>query len=87
MFASTLTGWALAGTFSTPLNKDAFGIPVPSILISKERATHQFFEHWHEYLSYALALLVVIHTLAALRHHLIKHTDVLRRMWFGTKRA
>jgi cytochrome b561 len=86
MFASTLTGWALAGTFSTPLNKDAFGIPVPSILISKERATHQFFEHWHEYLSYALALLVVIHILAALRHHLIKHTDVLRRMWFGVKR-
>jgi cytochrome b561 len=29
---------------------------------------------------------VVIHILAALRHHLIKHTDVLRRMWFGVKR-
>jgi cytochrome b561 len=87
MFASTLTGWALAGTFRDPLNKDAFGIPVPSILISQDRATHQFYEHWHEYLSYALAVLVVIHIIGALRHHLIKRSDVMRRMWFGTKRA
>jgi cytochrome b561 len=83
MFASTLTGWALAGTFRTPLDKDAFGIPVPSIYVSQERAMHEFFEHWHEWLSYALAVLVGIHLLAALRHHFIKHTTVMRRMWFG----
>jgi cytochrome b561 len=87
MFASTLTGWALAGTFAKPLSKDAFGIPVPSILVSQERATHQFYEHWHEYLSYALAILVVVHIIAALRHHLIKRTDVMRRMWYGAKRG
>jgi cytochrome b561 len=44
---------------------------------------HEFFEHWHEWLSYALAVLVGIHLLAALRHHFIKHTTVMRRMWFG----
>jgi cytochrome b561 len=87
MFASTLTGWALAGTFRTPLNKDAFGLPVPSIYSSADRAMHQFFEEWHEILSYALAILIVVHIAGALRHHLIKRTDVLRRMWYGMKRA
>jgi cytochrome b561 len=87
MFASTLTGWALAGTFSTPLNKDAFGIPVPAIYISSDRAMHRFFEEWHEILSYALAILVIVHIIGALRHHLIKRTDVMRRMWYGMKRT
>jgi cytochrome b561 len=31
-------------------------------------------------LAYLLAALVVIHMLGAMRHHLIKHNDVLRRM-------
>jgi cytochrome b561 len=87
MFASTLTGWALAGTFRDPLNKDVFGFTVPSIYVSQDRTMHGFFEEWHETLSYALAVLVVIHIIAALRHHLIKHTDVMRRMWFGMKRT
>lgn len=87
MLASTLTGWALAGTFRTPFSKDAFGIPVPSIYVSQDRAMHVFFEHWHQWLSYALAVLVLIHLAAALRHHVIKRTDVMRRMWFGAKRT
>jgi cytochrome b561 len=87
MFASTLTGWALAGTFRTPLNKDMFNLTIPSIYASQDRAMHQFFEHSHEYLSYALAVLVLIHIIGALRHHLIKRTDVMRRIWFGMKRT
>jgi len=87
MFASTLTGWALAGTFRTPLAKDAFGIPVPSIFVSSDRAMHELFEGSHKWLSYLLAALVVLHIIAALRHHLIKRSDVMRRMWFGMKRA
>jgi hypothetical protein len=27
--------------------------------------------------------LVVVHVAGALRHHFLKHNDVLRRMWFG----
>lgn len=87
MFGSTLTGWALAGTFRTPLTKDAFGISVPSIYISQDRAMHELFEGWHEILSYALAGLIVVHVIGALRHHLIKGTDVMRRMWFGSRKA
>jgi cytochrome b561 len=87
MFASALTGWALAGTFGKPLNKDAFGLSVPSIFVSQDRAMHGLFESSHSVFSYALAALVVVHIGGALRHRFIKHNDVLRRMWFGFKIA
>jgi cytochrome b561 len=83
MFATTLVGWALAGTMRTPMNKDAFGLTVPLIYTSNERPIHEFLEDIHKILAYMLAILVVVHLLAALRHHFIKHDNVLRRMWFG----
>jgi cytochrome b561 len=87
MFGSTLTGWALAGTFRQPMNKDVFGLIVPSIYTSRDRAMHGLFEESHLILSYLLLALIVVHLIGALRHHLIKHNDVLRRMWFGSKGA
>jgi cytochrome b561 len=83
MFASALTGWALAGTFRTPMNKDAFGVTMPLIYTSQDRAMHGLFEESHMILSYLLAALVLVHIAGALRHHFVKHNDVLRRMWFG----
>jgi len=83
MFAATLTGWALAGTFRTPLNKDAFGLPVPSIFISQDRDTHHLLENSHKILAYLLAALILVHIGGALRHRFIKRNDLLRRMWFG----
>jgi cytochrome b561 len=35
------------------------------------------------YLSWALAALVVVHILAALRHQFIKRNHVMARMWSG----
>ena len=81
MFAASLTGWALAGTFRTPMNKDIFGVSVPEIV--SDRAYHDLFEQSHFILSYLLAALVLVHVVGALRHHFLKHNDVLRRMWFG----
>jgi cytochrome b561 len=83
MFATTVIGWALAGTVRTPFAKDAFGLPVPLIYTSQDRAMHGLLEDWHKYLAYALLVLVIIHLVAAVRHHFLKHDDVLRRMWFG----
>lgn len=88
MFATTVTGWALAGTMrGGALNKDAFGVTVPMIYVSQDRPMHELFEDSHKILAYVLAALVVVHLAAALRHHFIKHSDVMRRMWFGTKRS
>jgi len=82
MFAASLTGWALAGTFRTPLNKDMFGLTIPQIA-RQDRFLHDLFEGSHTILSYLLAALVLAHIGGALRHHLIKRNNVFRRMWFG----
>jgi cytochrome b561 len=85
MFATTLAGWALAGTLrGGALNKDAFGMTVPMIFVSQVRATHDMLEDTHKILAYVLLALVVVHLVAALRHHFVKHDTVLRRMWFGS---
>jgi cytochrome b561 len=80
MFGSTLVGWALAGTGRRHYEQDIFGLPVPLIYQSTDRAMHERLEDWHRILSYALAVLVAVHILGALRHHFLKHNDVLRRM-------
>lgn len=80
MFGSTLVGWALAGTGRRHYEQDMFGLPIPLIYQSGDSAMHQLLEDWHRVLSYALAVLVGVHIVGALRHHFIKHNDVLRRM-------
>lgn len=85
MFATTVVGWALAGTMrGGALNKDVFGLPVPLIFSSQVRATHEMLEDIHKVLAYVLLALIVLHLVAALRHHFIKHNTVLRRMWIGS---
>lgn len=56
---------------------------LPALHDKADRGVFQFWEHSHSYLSWALAALVVVHVLAALRHHFLKRNDVMRRMWSG----
>ena len=83
MLATTLAGWALAGTGRVSFNKDAFGVMVPLIYTSQDRAMHGLLEDTHKILAYILAALVIVHVVAALRHHFMKRNNVLQRMWFG----
>jgi cytochrome b561 len=85
MFGASLTGWALAGTFRSPMNKDLLGLPILSIV--PDRTFHDLFEESHTILSYLLAALIVVHVAGSLRHHFVKHNDVMRRMWFAVKRS
>lgn len=87
MFASTLTGWVLAGTFRRPMNQDLFGLTVPQPITITDRAVRGAIEESHMILSYLLAALVVVHIAGALRHHFVKRTDVMRRMWFSLQRS
>src|SRR2546430_11506359 len=48
MLATTVTGWALAGTMRTALNKDACGMSVPLIYVSHDRSMHKLFEDTHK---------------------------------------
>ena len=88
MFATTLIGWALAGTIRTPLNKDAFGMHGAADLHepgsgharpARRIARSAVLCCWPLWWSCISS--------AALRHHFIKHNNVLRRMWFGAERT
>lgn len=78
MVAAALTGWALAGSFRTPLTADLFGLNFPPL--GAGQASHEFFEQSHELLAYLLAALAIAHIFSALHHHFVKRNDVLRRM-------
>jgi cytochrome b561 len=67
------------------MNNDIFGMSVLQIV--SDRAYHNLFEQSHTILSYLLAVLIVVHLAVALRHHFLRHNDVLRRMWFGLNAA
>ncbi len=81
MFATTLTGWAMAGTGRTPLKQDLLGIGIP--LLTQDRSLRPLLEDTHKYLAYILAALVLVHLVGALRHHFVKKNTVLRRMTVG----
>jgi cytochrome b561 len=87
LFASSLTGWALAGTFRRPFALDLFGIPIPQLLSGPgpDRLYHNLAEEAHTITSYLLAALIVVHIVGSLRHHFIKRNDMMRRMWFGNR--
>jgi cytochrome b561 len=48
-----------------------------------DRSVRQWIEETHMVLAYVLAAVVVVHVMGALRHHLVKRNDVLRRMTWG----
>ena len=73
----------VATTFRTPMTQDVFGRSVPPLVTAVARSTRQWIEGSHMVLAYVLAAVVVIHIAGALRHHLVKRNDVLRRMGWG----
>jgi len=81
IFVISLTGWAVANTFRTPITKDLFGIPLPRIVGTIERSTRTLIEETHVVLAYVLAVVIVVHIAGALRHHFWKRNDVLRRIF------
>jgi cytochrome b561 len=85
MFVVSLTGWATATTFRVPITRDLFGIEWPAIVTAVSRPVRQWLEGSHKALAYVLAAVVVVHIIGALRHHLLKRNDVLRRMTWGMR--
>lgn len=81
MFAVPLTGWLTSSAkgFQTVL----FGVlPLPDLL-SKNKALGDLLETVHWGLNMALAVLVIGHLAAALKHHFVDRDDVLTRMLPG----
>jgi len=59
-----------------------FSVPLP---VAENRENHEFWEEVHEFAWKILALLIIIHVLAALYNHFIARNDVLRRMSVGLR--
>lgn len=88
LISMPLSGWAMvsSASFQVP-TKLYWTLPVPHIeALSKlepaaRKPYEELFKMVHERLAWVIAALVLIHALAALRHHFIKQDDVLARMW------
>jgi cytochrome b561 len=80
MFATTVVGWALAGTGRAHYDRDLLGAPVPLIYTSTDGGMHRLLEDSHRVLAYVLAALVLLHVIGALRHQFVKRNDLLMRM-------
>jgi cytochrome b561 len=80
-----LTGWIVNSAANIPF-RIFWLIPLPAI-IGPDDALAGTAARAHFVLFVALSLLLVVHIGAALRHHFLKHDDVLRRMLPGRRNS
>lgn len=78
MIALPLTGWVISSASNVPF-KIFWTIPLPSIA-SPDKALADLFATIHGWLVTLLALVLVAHVGAALRHHYLRKDTVLSRM-------
>jgi len=77
-FAVPLAGWAYSSAAGFPVV--LFGVlPLPDF-VAPDRAWSDSLKPVHRWLAYALAALVALHVLAALKHHVIDRDGLLLRM-------
>ena len=83
MFAIPVSGWLMSSAkgFQTVYFSV---IPLPDLL-GKNEDLGELLEQVHQLLSYTLIAVVILHTVAALKHHIIEKNDVLRRILPGTQ--
>jgi len=83
MVGAAATGWVLWSAFPRRAPIEILGIHVPFLFAEPDAALARRIEGPHKLLSYLLLAVIVIHVVAALRHHFVKRNDVLRRMLAG----
>lgn len=81
MLALPLTGWIINSAANVPL-KVFWLFPLPAIT-APDKALADVMKLVHLGLVIALAVILVVHIGAALRHHFVKRTDILVRMLPG----
>ena len=81
IFAVPLSGYFY--TLATGYPVVWFGLVKLPVLIAKNKALADTLEPVHYWLNMVMAGLVVLHVLAALKHHFVDRDDTLRRMLPG----
>lgn len=81
VFLQLLSGSMTVATAGQPLPFfGIFSIPLP---VAEDHDSHEFWEEVHEFAWTILAILIVVHVLAALYNHYVLKNAVLRRMTIG----
>lgn len=81
VFVQLFAGALIVGTAGKPLPFfGLFAVPLP---VAENHDEHEFWEEVHEFTWKIIAVLLVLHVLAALYHHFVAKNDVLRRMTAG----
>lgn len=78
MIAMPVTGWLITSAAGLPAS--FFNLFTLPNLIAPNPELLPVFEAIHQWLGYALIATIVLHMLAALKHHFINKDDILRRM-------
>ncbi len=73
-----LSGWLMSSAKGVPVVYLGL-VPLPD-LVDRDKALGELLARVHQVLNLALAVLVVTHVLAALKHHFLDRDDVLVRM-------
>jgi len=84
LLAMPLTGWIMSSARSFAVSW--FGLIQLPDLVSPSRPLYDAMLTTHEVLAWTLAVLAILHALAALKHHFVLKDDVLRRMLPFTRR-
>lgn len=79
MFAMPITGWLITSAAGVPAS--FFGLFNLPSLIAANPDSLELFEAIHKWIAYGLIATIILHTLAALKHHFINKDDILRRMF------
>lgn len=75
-----LLGWIMSSAGDRPL--EWFGLfAVPKFAVEKESTLWEIAHEGHELLGLVMLGLAILHVAAALRHHFVLKTGLLRRMW------
>jgi cytochrome b561 len=85
MIALPVTGWIVNSAANIPF-RIFWLVPLPAIVAPDEALADQVADV-HGWLSGLLAVVLVVHVAAALRHHFVKRNTVLARMLPGAGRA
>lgn len=78
MFAQPITGWVMSSAAGIPVS--FFGLLYLPDLVHYNDHLFRFLLAVHQWLGYALTVLVAVHVGAALEHHLVRRDETLRKM-------
>lgn len=78
MLAMPLTGWIMSSSHGR--DPSFFGLFTLHYPVMNNIDISHFFEHWHKALAWIIFGVIVVHALAALKHHFIDKDDVLQKM-------